>query len=512
LENNMEKLKNNLNITKLVLRTALVYLLIIASACSEDTVPYSGVGTITGRVVEAINFEPIENAKVVLSPTNNTVFTDEDGYFIFDEVAEGDYSVSAEKDGYLTGFQAVTVSVGLEVNTVIELKIETANNRPPSTPLLLSPDDNAANIDLAVELIWSSKDPENDTIHYKIQIKNDRNTIIEVIEDLLDSTYVLSNLTNGTKYFWQVSASDDINPEVWSLSRSFETTKITNNRYIYVRQENGNNVIYSSDEDGNETPLTSNSISSWRPRRNLATNKIAFLRAFNFETQLYTMDSDGSNIFKVTSVSVDGFNQSALDFSWSSNGAKLIYPHFDKLYEINKDGSGLRLVHQTSDGSFISECDWSSDESTIAIKTNNTNGYNVSIYTIDSQGNKIQTILSGVNGAAGGLNLSVDNKMLLYSYDVSGFESSNYRQLDNRMFIYDFDTNLTKDISGDKLNGTNDLDPRFSPSEAEVIFVNTSNDGISQRNIFTQYVIEDTGGDDYNREEKFMKAIMPDWE
>jgi Carboxypeptidase regulatory-like domain len=488
--------------------------MIFITSCSEDTVSFTGVGKITGRVVEAENFNPIENAKVVLTPTNNTVFTDSDGYFVFEEVEAGDYSVNATKEGFLTNFQPATVTIGLEVNVVFEMDVETAGNRPPSTPKLISPEDLASKIDLAVELVWSSKDPENDTITFKIKIKNDRNNDIQLIENLLDSTYVLSNLTNGTKYFWEVSATDNINDEVWSTVSSFETTQVTNNRYLYVRQENGNNVIYSSDENGNESSLTPNSISSWRPRKNLATNKIAFLRFDNFETQLYTMNADGSDVFKVTSLSVNGFKQSELDFSWSANGAKLIYPHYDKLYEINKDGSGLRLIHQTSDGSFISECDWSNDESTIAIKTNNTNGYNVSIYTINMAGNKLQTILSGVNGAAGGINLSIDNKMLLYTYDVSGFESSNYRQLDSRMFIYYFDTDNKVDISEEKINGTVDLDPRFSPSEAEVIFVNTSNDGISQRNIFTQTIDKNnlTGGNNYNREEKFTDATMPDWE
>ena len=499
---------------KLLKQFSIFFILIFLTSCSEDTVGFTGVGKITGRVVEAENFNPIENAKVVLTPTNNTIFTDVDGYFVFEEVETGDYSVSATKEEFLTNFQPATVSLGLEVNVVFEMAIETSGNRPPSAPKLITPEDNSTNIDLALELIWSSKDPENDTIRYKIQIKNDRNNDVQLVEELLDSTYVLSNLTNGTKYFWQVSASDNINEEVWSTVYSFETTQTTNNRYLYVKQENDNNVIYSSDEDSNETPLTSNTISSWRPRKNLATNKIAFLRSDNFETQLYTMNADGSDLFKVTSVSVDGFRQSELDFSWSSNGAKLIYPHFDKLYEINKDGSGLRLIHQTSDGSFISECDWSNDESTIVLKTNNTNGYNVSIYTINLAGNKLQTILSGVNGAAGGINLSVDNKMLLYSYDVSGFESSNYRQLDSRMFIYYFDSDTKVDISENKVNGTIDLDPRFSPSEAEVIFVNTSNDGISQRNIFTQNIDKDNNsiGNDYNREEKFTNVIMPDWE
>ena len=82
------------------------------------------------------------------------------------------------------------------------------------------------------------------------------------------------------------------------------------------------------------------------------------------------------------------------------------------------------------------------------------------------------------------------------------------------MFIYYFDTDTTVDISEVKADGTNDLDPRFSPSEAEVIFVNTSNDGISQRNIFTQNINKDSSAidNDYDRKELFTKAIMPDWE
>ncbi len=492
----------------------LALLTVVVFSCSEDTVPYSGVGTITGRVVEAVNFEPIPNAKVVLSPTNNTAFTDSLGDFEFEQVEVGDYSVSATKEGFLTSFKPVTVSLNLEVNTVFEMEIETSGNKPPSTPVLLSPEDNATNIDLAVELIWSSKDPENDTIHYDVRIRNDRNDEVQMIENLLDSTYVLSNLTNNTKYFWEVSASDEINEPVWSPSRSFRTKEATENRFLYVKEVNGNNVIFSSDDDGNDYAVTNSNVNSWRPRKNLAINLVAFLRTENFETQLYTMNPDGSNVFKVTSVSVDGFRQSELDFSWSSNGSKLIYPHFDKLYEINKDGSGLRLVHQTPDGSFISECDWSNDGSMIALKTNNSNGYNVKIYTIDNNGAILQTIVSGVNGAAGGLNLSIDNKLLLYTYDVSEFESASYRQLDSRMFIYDFATGISRDLSEDKVDGTIDVDPRFSPDEAQVIFVNTSNDGISEKSIYTQSIDDndDDNGIGFNRELKFENAIMPDWE
>ena len=161
-----------------------------------------------------------------------------DGYFVFNEVASGDYSVSAIKDGFLTNFEAATVTTGLEVNVVFEMDIETALNRPPSTPTLVSPEDNATNVDLAIELVWSAMDVENDTIKYKIKVKNDKNNDVQLVENLIDTTYVLSNLTNGTKYFWQVSATDDINPEVWSTTNSFETIDGSVNRFLYVKPVN----------------------------------------------------------------------------------------------------------------------------------------------------------------------------------------------------------------------------------------------------------------------------------
>ena len=224
--------------------------------------------------------------------------------------------------------------------------------------------------------------------------------------------------------------------------------------------------------------------------------------------------SDGSNLFKVTSVPVAGFNNFEMDFSWSTNGQELIYSNFNKLYKINKDGSGLTLIYTTPDGSMISECDWSYDGSKIALKTNDFNGYNVKIYIIDMVGSVVKTILTGVAGAAGGLNFSVDGQLLLYTKDVSAYQdgSGNYRQLDSRIFIYNLATNTTIDISteSDKPLGTNDLDPRFSPNNAQVIFMNTSNDNVSQKNVMT--IDLSSSMTDLVRTALFSNAEMPDYE
>jgi len=492
-------------------KTIFIFVIIISflGGCSESTVDIAGVGVVTGKVVEAKTFEPIENAKITLTPTNNSIFTDVDGEFVISDVPAGDYSVQAESDGFLAKIEAATVYAGDSVNVIFEMDIESAFNKPPSTPKLISPEDNSTSVDLEVKLVWSASiDPDLDELTYGITVRNDINNDVISVESLTDTTYVLSNLKNGAKYFWQIAVSDDINDEVLSTVSAFETSTDYPNRFLYVKKENGNNIIFSSDESGNnQLQLTTSNKNSWRPRMNNAANRVAFLSTSNTETHIFTMNPDGSQVTQVTSaISVAGFNQNEIDFAWSSNGGKLIYTNFDKLYMINKDGSGLQLLYQTTNGSFITECDWSYDESIIALKTNNVNGYNASIYTINMAGSVLRTVLSGVNGAVGGLNLSVDAKRLLYTHDISGYEDASYRQLNTQMFIYNFDTSQKLNLSGDKVDGTIDLDPRFSPDEASVIFVNTSNDGVSPKKIFKQVISSNS------RTELFNDSRMPDWE
>jgi hypothetical protein len=517
LENHIRKLnqkyliKMALKMNKLIkIIVAFVIIVSVLGGCNEDTIDVTGFGVVTGKVVEAKTFEPVENAKVTLTPTNNSTFTDADGEFIIEGVPAGDYSVQAEKEGFLAKIEAATVADDDTVNIVFEIDIETALNKPPSAPTLISPEDNSTGLDVEVELVWSASiDPDQDELTYGITVRNDFNSDIISVNSLTDTTYVLPSLRNGTKYFWQVAVSDNINDDVLTVVSSFETNTNPENRFLYVQKENGNNVIFSSNESGgNKLQLTNSSQNSWRPRLSTSAKRVAFLSTNNTETHIFTMNPDGTDVKQVTStVSVGGFNQNEIDFSWSANGDRLIYPNFDKLYMINEDGSGLQLIHQTSNGGrFITECDWSLDESFIALKTNNVSGYAVSIYTINMSGTVTRTILSNVNGAAGGLNLSADGKKLLYTRDVSGFQDVSYRQLDTHMFIYNFNNSQRTDLSVQKEDGTNDLDPRFSPNEASVIFVNTSNDGISQRNIFKQLISNNT------RTELFTDSSMPDWE
>ena len=486
---------------------ALVFVLIFVTSCSEDKIQLTGRGTLVGKVVSQGDNTPLENARVSTSPNSSIVFTDASGNYQISDIEVGTYSVQVQKEGYLTKFESATINDEATTNIVFELQLETANNNAPDAPILVSPTNNTVNTDLTVDLVWTGSDPEDDVLTYSVEILNDQNNDVLTFTDLTDTTLTVSGLMYNTKYFWQVTASDDINNPVSSTVFNFKTLEFPLHRVFFTRKINGNNVIFSSDDDGNVLQLTSENSNAWRPRRANTIDKLAFLSNNGGQTHLFTMDLDGSNIQQVTnSVPVNGFNLEEIDFEWKSNDTQLLYPNFDKLYQIDVSGSGLTQLYQTTNGNFITEVDWNQSNAIIALKTNNSVGYEVEIFTINTAGVIQDIVLQSVSGAAGGLDFSYDGSQLLYAYDISGSENVDYRQFNSNLFIYDFSTSMALNVSTDKPAGTNDLDPRFSPNEAELIFVNTSNDGVSPRNI-TKLELADVT----NRTLFIPDAKMPDW-
>ena len=63
-----------------------------------------------------------------------------------------------------------------------------------------------------------------------------------------------------------------------------------------------------------------------------------------------------------------------------------------------------------------------------------------------------------------------------------------------------------------KPNGTNDLDARFSPNEASVVFINTSSESDAIKSIYQVNFDENFNTIEENRELLIENAKMPDWE
>lgn len=485
-------------------------------SCQEETLDDVGFGTLTGIVVKAGDNSPVANVKITTNPVSTTVFTDENGEFIIEKINSGDYSVQAIKNDFLASFEPAQIILGRTINVVFELENSTSRNKSPSSPILISPADGSEEVELSAEFVWTSSDPDDDVLTYSLEIRNGTDDEILKFENLKDTTYSVESLKQGSTYFWQVKVSDSINPTVQSAVSSFKTIEQNKNRFLYVREINGKNVIFSGSDtedsaeevNENEFPLTSSANNSYRPRRNFESDKIAFLRTIGTETHLFTMNNDGFNIKQITSTNpVAGFRQNEVDFTWYDNGEKLLYPQFNKLFSINNSGTGNEVVYETASGTFITEVAANDDSDLVVIKTNDANGYNAKILLINISTHQLErTVIENVEGALGGLDYSVDGKKILYTRDVSGFENANYRSLDSRIFEYSLETGESLEVKTGKSTGFNDLDPHYSPNEGAIIYTRTSNDGISQKDIYAHYIDSNTVS-----ELLFTDAFMPDW-
>lgn len=316
---------------------------LLFNSCSEDTIDQIQFGTLTGKVVIKDTNEPLENVQISTNPVSTVVFTDANGEFEITEIQVGEYSVQAELSEYITSFEPASVLPDRTSNLAISLELVDASNISPLEPILLSPEDGATNVATTVNFAWMSSDNDDDEVLYNFELRDAQGSILEAFEDLKDTIVTVNDLVIGSNYFWQVQAVDGVNDPVQSKISSFETQGVGQNRFVFVKNVNGNNVIYSGNEPGiiaggtepdqDVVKLTSEATNSYRPRKNELVSKIAFLRNVGAETHLFTMGLDGKNIQQITStIPVSGFRQNEIDFCWSADGSKIFYPSLNKLY------------------------------------------------------------------------------------------------------------------------------------------------------------------------------------
>jgi len=484
-------------------------------SCEKEGIDDNGFGTLSGKVVADGDNVPLENVKITTNPASTTVFTNATGDFIIENIQVGEYSVQAELDEYITDFEPATISLGQTSDVIFEMNLVSDVNLPPNKPILLNPENEAMNVPINLEFRWSNATSDSDEITYNFELRNGTTNELIMAESLSDTLYNVENLDLNRNYFWQVTATDDINEPVASDLGTFTTVSQTTNRFYFTRQVGDNSVIYSGDNtddampNENEIALTSSGTNSFRPRVSQNSGKVAFLRSVGAETHVFVMNLDGTNVQQVSStIPVNGFRTEEVDIAWARDGRTLYYPSFGKLYQIESDGSGLEEVYEAPAGELITEIARNGVNSWLAISTNDVNGYNGRVVIFrPEQGVEHRVIVEGLEGALGGLDYSFDGTKVLYTHDVSGYEGPVYRPLDVRMFVYDIDDDSTMDISSTRPIGTNDLDPQFSPNEGAVIFTNTSNDGVSQRDVY-KVSLDDLDA----RNVLFNNASMPDWE
>ena len=495
----------------LALRTVLLatlgLVLVCTSACKEDTIEPKLFGSVFGEVLQRTDNVPVRQVTVSTNPPTSSVTTDSSGRFSLVDIPEGTYSLRAEKDGFLTEVTSVTVFGDVDANVIVRLENDSSANLPPSAPEAIAPTDGATAQAIDLTLTWTATDPDSEgELRYDVLLFDaDQSSARRILTASPDTTMQLDSLAYGSTYFWQVIVDDGINEPVRSPVWQFTTRSFPNQRYLFARATGGNYAIYSADGLGSELQLTSTQFSSWRPRMNPQRSKIAFISNREVASHLYVMNRDGSDIQRVTTVPVSGADPLELDFTWSPDGTELLYMANSFLYKIRPDGSGLNRFAVAPVDFTFAEVDWTGQGGGIVARIVGETPYDSFILTIEPDGELGQFVYVNSSGATGGPMYSVSGQRVLFTHDVSGFESLEGRQLDARIFEQTLASNANMDLSFEKPNGTNDLDPIYSPDGSKILFVNTNNDGISRRDIYVMNV------DGTDRELLFENAIMPEW-
>ncbi|MCX7880230.1 MAG: hypothetical protein N2517_06180 [Ignavibacteria bacterium] len=98
----------------------------------------------------------------------------------------------------------------------------TTGPNPLEIPVLYYPTNNASEQPTTLRFVWS-KIPR--ATYYELQLSNDLNfhTIVHQIKNITDTSYVISNLSTYTDYFWRVQAYNDSTTSLWSAIWRFRT-------------------------------------------------------------------------------------------------------------------------------------------------------------------------------------------------------------------------------------------------------------------------------------------------
>ncbi len=483
-------------------------------SCNEDTfVEPLQLTSVRGRVVLSTNQRPVGNAVVRLTPGGRQVTTDSAGAFRFDSVLVGNYTVQVSKAGFGTQVATVVASIDTSPIVTIQLTDDRTQNQPPTTPVLVAPTLSTSAVSTTTTLKWTATDPNRDTLTYSVLLFRSGTTTPAQSFTGIRADSLVVNLDYNTNYLWQVIVSDGIatvNGPVWS----FRTVAFPDYSYVFTRRINGQFQVFGSNATGDAAQFTRDG-SNWRPTVSPNRQLIAFISNRDTDPQLYVMNADGSNQRRVTTVPIAGVALTDVSFAWSPDGTQLLYPVNDRLYAVRLDGTGLRIVAQAAPGRLFAGCDWTAQGNRIVARTTGPTVYDNDISIYPADGGTPTSVLARRNNRVGNPVFSVGGGQLLFTIDISGFQNETGRQLDARMFLLDLSTAALTDLSltqsgnnnqiQNKPTGTNDLDPRFSPNGAQVIFTNTDNTGNGPRTVFVSDI------DGRNRRQLFTNAEMPFW-
>ncbi|GAB4289813.1 MAG: hypothetical protein Kow0098_07910 [Ignavibacteriaceae bacterium] len=480
---------------KLIIPGIIAFLFLSLYSCKEDTIEPVLYGSISGTVYDAVTLEPLEGVNITTSPPTNSIATNTTGNFLIEEIPIGNYNITASKNGYEKQSVSVSVKEDQITEAVIYLEETILSNTPPDKPSEPSPANNSTDMPVELNLAWVAVDQDSDALFFDVFLFESSSPVNEKIaEDITDTSVFVSNLLYNTTYFWQVIAKDSSGASTAGETWSFKTLPFPDLPIVFTSGRDGNYEIYSTDTSSSVIRLTFNSFIDLYPRISPNRQKIAFTSDAEINSNIYIMNRDGSSQYKVTSVPVEGYHNQGIGFCWSADGGYLYYSHYEKLYKIDQLGANLQQIATAPADRHFREVDCSPLGDKLVVVTIGSEIYDNEIYIMNTDGTDMSLLVDNRPGIIESPAFSIDGQSIIFTQDLSGFESPTGRQLDAHIIHKNLISLTETDISVEKPSGTNDLHPVYSPNGSVIIYENVSNDGLSEPSIW----IMDSDGDNRN--------------
>ena len=494
------------------LRLLLAALALVLGACEENLVEPLRYGAVAGTVLDARTSRPMANVTISTNPATGSFITDSQGHFSIDQVPTGQVSLTARKTDYASITTVISVTEGQNAPVAIQLD-KPAATTPPGQPARPDPAPGATNQPTDVPLSWHPTNAaKGDSLRYDVVLYEGNNINQRtLLTNSKDTTVLATSLLYNTTYFWQVTVRTPAGASARGPVWSFQTKPLPDNRYLFGRTVAGNTDIYSSNETGASlVRLTSAATVETAPQLSPNRDLVAYSSNASGQFQLYTMNRDGSNQRRITTLAAEGYNNPGVGYRWSPDGAQLIYAHYNELYRINRDGTGLTLLATAPANRHFRECDWTAQGNRLVVQTVGVNVFDAELYLLNADGSNATLLVDNLPGRLDSPSFSVDGSRVVYTRDADGFNSNTGRQLNAHIYTQRLDGTGLVDVSAPGGNnikpaGTNDRYARYSPDGFRLIFVNTANDDLSPPDIWTCEL------DGRNRTRLIQNATMPDW-
>jgi TolB protein len=488
-------------------------MVMLLTACEENTVEPVLYGAVTGTVFDARTNLPLSNVAISTNPATGSYVTDAQGRFSIDKVPVGTVGIIARKADYSQQTANVTVAQGQTLPVALLLE-KPAATTPPSAPVRPAPAPMATNQPTDLVLSWHPANAtKGDSLRYDVLLFESNNiNQRSLLTNSRDTTVQVTDLLFGTTYYWQVTVRNPAGATARGPVWSFQTRPLPDNRFLYARTVAGNTDVYSSNATGTDlVRLTTSAAVETAPQLSPNRDFVAYASNATGQYQLYTMSRDGSNQRRITTLSIEGYHNAGIGYRWSPDGAQLIYAHYNELYRINRDGTGLALLATAPAGRHFRECDWTVQGNRLVVQTVGVNIFDAELYLMNADGSNPTLLVGNLPGRLDSPSFSLDGQRVMYTRDVAGFDATSGRQIDAHIFTQRLDGTGMVDVSQStstvigKPAGTNDLFPRFSPDSFHIIFVNVVNDDLTLPDIWTADL------DGRNRTRLFTNATLPDW-